>query len=193
MDKSLLSSIREDYRAWTASAVDESQFHLFLRVMARPGTYAVSAYRLGHWLLGKPIVIRFFLDPVYWLWERRMRTKWGISIDRRAVIGAGFQIEHFGGVFIGREAVIGRNFYVFHDVTLGYVHTGPKRGQPIVGDDVTVFEGAKLVGKVRIGSGSTIGPNVVVYRDLPEFSVVQVALPQMLRMPPRCQESVPEH
>jgi len=192
VEDSLLTLIREDYRAWTASATDESQVHLCFRVLAKPGTYAVVSYRFGHWLLGRSFAVRVLLEPIYRLWERRMRTKWGISIDRRASIGAGFQIEHFGGIFIGREAVVGRNFYIFHDVTLGYVHAGPKRGQPIIGNDVTVFEGAKLVGRVRIGDGCMIGPNVVVYRDLPEFSVVQVALPQMLRMPPRCQESAPE-
>ena len=154
-------------------------------MVRRPGVHAVVVYRFGSWLLGAPLPLRILLGPIYFLLERRMRAKWGIHVDRRARIGGGFFIEHFGGVFVGHAAAIGENFTIYHDVTLGEIQAGRRKGQPILGANVTIYSGAKIMGKVRIGNNAAIGNNVVVQRDVPDNALVQLQPPMVVRFPSR--------
>lgn len=72
------------------------------------------------------------------------------------------------GIIISHNAVIGSNCTIFHQVTIGE----GKGGAPIIGDNVFIGAGAKIVGNVKIGSNSKIGVNAVVVHDVPENSVV---------------------
>ncbi|MCZ7637778.1 MAG: serine acetyltransferase [Verrucomicrobia bacterium] len=78
------------------------------------------------------------------------------------------------GIFISSQAVIGRNCTLFQQVTIGSnTLRGTRRpGSPVVGDNVLVGAGAKVIGHVRVGDNSRIGANAVVYDDVPPHSVV---------------------
>jgi serine O-acetyltransferase len=153
-----------------------------LRVFRNPGERAVAIYRFSSWLQKMPFLVRVVLHPLHLFLRRRMRVKWGIEINPFARIGGGFRIEHFGGVFIGDGARIGENCTVFHDVTFVEVYSGPRKGQPTLGNNVIIYPGAKLVGRITLGNNVSVGPNVVLYRDVPDDAIVQVAFPQVLRM-----------
>ena len=72
------------------------------------------------------------------------------------------------GIIISHNAVIGSNCTIFHQVTIGE----GKGGAPVIGDNVLIGAGAKIVGNVKIGSNSKIGVNAVVVHDVPENSIV---------------------
>lgn len=72
------------------------------------------------------------------------------------------------GIIISHNAVIGSNCTIFHQVTIGE----GKGGAPIIGDNVLIGAGAKIVGNIRVGSNSRIGANAVVVSDVPANSVV---------------------
>ena len=72
------------------------------------------------------------------------------------------------GIIISHNAVIGSNCTIFHQVTIGE----GKGGAPIIGDNVLIGAGAKIIGNVRIGSNSRIGVNAVVVHDVPENSII---------------------
>jgi serine O-acetyltransferase len=57
-------------------------------------------------------------------------------------------------------------------VTLGKVNRGEKKGYPVIGDNVYIGPGAKIVGKIKIGNHVAIGANCVVTRDIPDHGVV---------------------
>lgn len=72
------------------------------------------------------------------------------------------------GIMISHNAVIGAHCTIFHQVTIGE----GKGGAPVIGDNVLIGAGAKIIGNVRIGSNSKIGVNAVVVHDVPENSIV---------------------
>src|SRR5688572_31588536 len=98
--------------------------------------------------------------------------KFGISIPFETSIGSGFYIGHFGGIVVNENSTIGKNCNISHGVTLGESNRGSKKGCPVLGDNVYIGPGAKIVGNVRIGNDVAIGANCVVTHRVPDHSVV---------------------
>jgi serine O-acetyltransferase len=108
----------------------------------------------------------------------------GIDIHPGAQIQSHFFIDHGTGVVIGETAVIGQRVRLYHSVTLGakrfavdesgaLVKGTPRH--PIVEDDVVIYAGATILGRITIGRGSTIGGNVWLTRSVPPNSNVSQA------------------
>ena len=143
-----------------------------------PGITAITHYRLANVLyrLGVPLTARMIAELAHSLT--------GIDIHPGAEIGERFFIDHGTGVVIGETAVIGRNVRLYQAVTLGAKRfpasedgtlvKGDAR-HPIVEDDVVVYAGATVLGRVTIGRGSTIGGNVWLTRSVPPDSYVSQA------------------
>ncbi len=144
-------------------------------LLAYPGVTAVSVQRLAHVLFrqGVPIL-------------PRMMTEWahahtGIDIHPGATIGASFFIDHGTGVVIGETTIIGARVKIYQGVTLG-AKSFPKdaNGNPIkgikrhpnVGDDVTLYAGATVLGNITIGDRSVVGSNVWLLESVPPGSLV---------------------
>ena len=77
-------------------------------------------------------------------------------------------------IFISRGARVGRNCVIFQQVTIGSNTLADSNlvGAPVIGDDCYIAAGAIIVGNVRIGNNVRIGANAVVYKDIPDNSVV---------------------
>ncbi len=147
-------------------------------IFAYPGLYAVTNQRIAHALHvhGVPLIPRIITEHAH--------TVTGIDIHPGARIGERFFIDHGTGVVIGETAVIGRNVRLYQGVTLGAKsfpldeHGKPIKGidrHPIVEDDVVVYAGATILGRIVIGRGSSIGGNVWVTNSVPPFSRVTQA------------------
>lgn len=102
---------------------------------------------------------------------RRYMFKFGIQISYLADIGPGFYIGHFGQIVVTGQSRIGSNCNISHGVTIGVSHRGPRAGAPIIGDDVYIGPGAKIIGSVRVGHSAAVGANAVVTRDVPDKGV----------------------
>jgi serine O-acetyltransferase len=141
---------------------------IIVRILTDPGFRAVFLYRLAHRLqaTNRPIPAAFIL--------RVMRSTTGCNISSKAEIGSGFTIRHTGDIVVGGKTKIGQNCDIRQGVTFGGSIWKSKDGQeqPIVGDDVTVGAGAKIVGPIIIGSRVIVGANAVVVRDVPDDCVV---------------------
>ena len=96
----------------------------------------------------------------------------GIDISYAAKIGLKMRLPHPQCIVIG-NATIGNNVTIYQNVTLGATWDKEKNGQkfPIIGDDVRISAGAKIIGPVRIGNNAIIGANAVVIKDVPENCV----------------------
>lgn len=143
-----------------------------------PGITAIIHHRLAHILyqLGAPLVARIISEIAH--------SATGIDIHPGAQIGEGFFIDHGTGVVIGETAVIGRRVRVYQAVTLGakrflkdedgILVKGNIR-HPIVEDDVVIYAGATILGRITIGRGSTIGGNVWLTHTVPPGSNITQA------------------
>ena len=80
------------------------------------------------------------------------------------------------GVVIERGVEIGRRVTIMHQVTLGRKEgvsgRGDGGGVPVIEDNVFIGAGAKVLGRVRVGRGATVGANAVVTRDVPSHCTV---------------------
>ncbi len=143
-----------------------------------PGIWAITHHRLAHqlYLLGVPLLARIIAELAH--------SATGIDIHPGAKIGASFFIDHGTGVVIGETAIIGRRVRLYQAVTLG-AKSFPVGGDgtlikgiprhPIVEDDVVIYAGATILGRVTIGRGSTIGGNVWLTRSVPPGSNITQA------------------
>jgi serine O-acetyltransferase len=143
-----------------------------------PGIMAIIHYRLAHVLhgLGVPLIARMISEIAH--------SITGIEIHPGAQIGGSFFIDHGTGVVIGETAIIGQNVRLYQAVTLGAKRfpvdengalvKGNLR-HPIVEDEVVIYAGATILGRITIGKGSTIGGNVWLTRSVPPGSNISQA------------------
>lgn len=143
-----------------------------------PGIIAITYYRLAHELyrLGVPLIARMITEIAH--------SDTGIDIHPGAQIGGSFFIDHGTGVVIGETAIIGQHVRLYQAVTLGakrfpvdengVLMKGNLR-HPIVEDDVVIYAGATILGRITIGRGSTIGGNVWLTRSVAPGSNVSQA------------------
>lgn len=98
--------------------------------------------------------------------------RYGIDISRDASIGSGLYIGHFGGIFVNQGVVIGANCNISQGVTLGRSNRGDRVGCPIIGNNVYIAPGAKIIGRIHIGDYAAIGANAVVVSDVAAYTSV---------------------
>jgi serine O-acetyltransferase len=103
---------------------------------------------------------------------KHYQSKYGVYIPARTQIGPGLYLGHPTAIVVHPDAIIGKNCNLSQSVTLGQANRGERRGYPIVGDNVYIGPGAKIVGAVRIGNNVAIGANCVVTKDIPDQAVV---------------------
>jgi serine O-acetyltransferase len=158
----------------SAASIDEVIFSF-------PGFAAVLRHRLAHQLykLGAPMLARIASEDAH--------GRTGVDIHPGAEIGERFFIDHGTGVVIGETAIVGRNVRLYQSVTLGAKRfETDEAGQlrknyprhPIVEDDVVIYAGATILGRVTIGRGSSIGGGVWLTHDVPPDSHIAQAKPR---------------
>ncbi|MEK6296253.1 MAG: serine O-acetyltransferase EpsC, partial [Paraburkholderia tropica] len=155
---------------------DPAAQHITEILLCYPGVWAMTHHRLAHALhrLGVPLLARFINEIAH--------SATGIDIHPGAQIGPSFFIDHGTGVVIGETAIIGERVRVYQAVTLGAksfaadldgtLVKGNAR-HPIVEDDVVIYAGATILGRVTIGKGSVIGGNVWLTHSVPPGSSVR--------------------
>jgi serine O-acetyltransferase len=104
------------------------------------------------------------LKPLAFLFYRLNAALGHAVIGRGADLGPGLVILHSFGIVINTQVRAGKNLVLEHGVTLG----AEKHRSPILGDNVFIGAGAKIIGDVRVGSNVKIGANAVVTRDIPD-------------------------
>lgn len=92
------------------------------------------------------------------------------------VCGPGLSIAHFGAIYVNAKSVIGKNFRVQSGVTIGGSYSTPGKF-PILGDNVYIGTGAKVLGGVTIANDVAIGANAVVVKDILEESTTHAGVP----------------
>ncbi len=168
LDQDLIAGFRGDP---AANCLDQV-------LLCYPGMRVMIYHRLAHELYksGVPLIARIISESAH--------SETGIDIHPGASIGGGFFIDHGTGVVIGETAIIGERVRLYQAVTLGAkrfpaddngeLSKGLPR-HPIIENDVVIYAGATILGRVTIGRGSTIGGNVWLTHSVPSNSHVTQA------------------
>jgi serine O-acetyltransferase len=100
-----------------------------------------------------------------------MKIKTGIELYYSTDIGPGLNIQHGTGIVIGPRFTIGRNFMIHQGVTIGQRYLNSPHETILIGNNVTIFAGAKILGNIKIGDSVQIGANAVLVNDAESNSV----------------------
>lgn len=169
LDEDVVAAYRGDP---AATCVDEV-------LITYPGVLAIIHHRIAHgfYRSGLPIIARIISEKAH--------SATGIDIHPGATIGRSFFIDHGTGVVIGETAIIGERVRLYQAVTLGAVRfnedetgslTKGEPRHPIVENDVVIYAGATILGRITIGQGSVIGGNVWLTRSVaPESHLSQAS------------------
>jgi serine O-acetyltransferase len=164
IQRTLLEDVMAAYEGDPACATPDEA------ILAYPGLYALTLYRIAHLLceLEAPLLPRMITEIAH--------SATGIDIHPGARIGKRFFIDHGTGVVIGETCIIGNRVRLYQGVTLGAKsfpldeEGHPVKGvprHPIIEDDVIIYAGATILGRVTIGRESIIGGNVWLTRNVP--------------------------
>ena len=136
------------------------------------GVWAIGVYRFGRWVRTVRIpIIDVILKILAHLFFKLMEIITGISLPAGADIGAGLYVGHFGYCIVHSHVKMGTNCSLGPGVIIGTQGVG-KEGAPVIGDNVYIGSGAKVLGNIKIGSNVKIGANSVVINDIADNCTV---------------------
>ncbi|MGN0439086.1 MAG: serine O-acetyltransferase [Lachnospiraceae bacterium] len=148
-------------------------------IFSYPGFYATYVYRVAHELYkeGVPFIPRIMTEHAH--------SKTGIDINAGATIGKYFFMDHGTGIVIGETTVIGDYVKLYQGVTLGALstrggqHLAGVRRHPTIGDRVTIYSNASVLGgETKIGNDCVIGGGAFITSSIPANTKVSVTPPE---------------
>ena len=144
-------------------------------IFCYPSIRAMTNYRIAHELfkLEVPMIPRIITEMAH--------SETGIDLHPGVKIGNNFFMDHGTGIVIGETCIIGNNVRIYQGVTLGAksfpldsegnpIKNIPRH--PIIEDDVTIYSGATILGRIVIGKGTMVGGNVWLTNTVPENSKI---------------------
>jgi len=153
-------------------------------IFCYPGVLALTCHRIAHVLYGfdVPLIPRIIAEHAH--------SRTGIDIHPGATIGERLFIDHGTGVVIGETAIIGDRVRIYQGVTLGAKSFpldddgNPIKGiarHPLIEDEVTIYSGATILGRITIGKGAVIGGNVWLTKDVAPGTIISQSRPKTER------------
>jgi serine O-acetyltransferase len=144
------------------------------------GFWALLVYRFGQWRYGvRPKLLRKFFSLIYRILYKLVQILTGIELPCEVEIGRNFVIDHFGGIIISGYAKFGDNCRIRNGVVVGLQRVEDP-GAPVIGNNVDIGAGAKVLGRISIGDNVAIGANAVVITDVPD-DCVAIGVPAIIK------------
>lgn len=157
-----------------------ADFNAHGRQWGAQGFWALTVYRFGRWRCQvKPALLRKPFSALYHVLYKCVQIATGIELPCEVPFGAGFIIEHSGGIVVSGFASFGDNCRIRNGVVIGLSRV-EEPCAPQLGHDVDVGAGAKLLGNIRIGNHVRIGANAVVITDVPD-NCIAVGVPAVIK------------
>jgi serine O-acetyltransferase len=163
----MFSNLREDLRTYNGK-------------WSAQGFWVMIVYRFGRWRYGvRPVYVRKVLSLVYHVLFKITQVTTGIELPCEVELGDNFIIDHFGGIIISGYVKFGDNCRIRSGVVVGLRHVEDERA-PIIGSNVDIGSGAKILGPIRVGNNVLIGANAVVIMDIPD-NCIAVGVPAVVK------------
>ena len=144
---------------------------IFQRIFLSPTFKFIFLFRVCTWLSTKRGLWRLLYYPLL-LYYRHLSAVYGIDLRIGTSVGQGLCFAHVGTIVIHPQVKIGNNCLIFQGCTIGAILRPEKVELPVIGNNVTIFAGAKVIGDVHIGNNAVIAANAVVTKDVLDGEVV---------------------
>ena len=160
----MLDNLKADIKRYVKDPRTKENIYLIFE----QGIWAVAVYRFGRWVRGVRVpVISSLFKIVAFLLFKLTEIIAGISLPASADIGKGFYVGHFGGIILHSDVKMGENCSIGPGVLIGTRGLG-NTGVPVIGNNVYIGSGAKILGGIKIGDNVKVGANAVVLSDIPD-------------------------
>ena len=160
--------LKADLKRYVIDYRDRRNIYLFFE----QGIWAIIVYRFGQWTYSFRIpLISAILHILSFFLFKMTEIVTGISIPAGVKIKKGLYIGHFGSIILHSQVVIGENCSIGPGTIIGTRGLG-STDVPVIGDNVYIGTGAKVLGGIRIGNNVRIGANAVVLEDVPDDCTV---------------------
>ena len=163
----MFENIREDLRGYSGD-------------WGAQGFWVMIVYRFGRWRYGiRPVILRKLFSLLYKILYKFVQILTGIELPCEVKIGRNFIIDHFGGIVVSGYATFGDNCRIRSGVVIG-LKCVDEPCAPVIGNDVDIGTGAKVLGAITVGNNVTIGANAVVLTDVPD-NALAVGVPAIIK------------
>lgn len=135
-----------------------------------PELHAVYLYRKSQYHASNKGIFHKFKKKYY---EVQLVRLYGIIASPNAIIGKGLKFIHPISIVIGSSVVAGENLHIYQNTTLGGARIGDvlEGNQPKLGDNVTIFSGAAVLGNIKLGDNVVVAANSTLLQDAPSNSI----------------------
>ena len=137
-------------------------------------------YRFGRWRYGvRPKLLRKAFSLLYKILYKLVQIVTGIEMPCEVPVGRNFVIDHHGGIIVSGYAQFGDDCRIRSGVVIGLSSVNEPCGA-VIGNNVDIGTGAKLIGAIRVGNNVMIGANAVVICDVPD-DCIAVGVPAKIK------------
>jgi serine O-acetyltransferase len=144
------------------------------------GFWVMVVYRFGRWRYQvRPAILRKLFSVIYKIFYKFIQIITGIELPCEVQVGRNFIIDHFGGIVVSGYAKFGDNCRIRNGVVVGLKNT-ENISAPVIGNNVEIGAGAKILGNIKIGNNVIIGANAVVICNVPDNSIA-VGVPAVIK------------
>lgn len=147
---------------------------------AAQGFWVMLVYRFGRWRYSvRPALLRKVFSLLYKVLYKFVQILTGIELPCEVIVGRNFVIDHFGGIVVSGYAQFGDNCRIRNGVVIGLKNIAEPVA-PIIGNNVDIGAGAKILGAIKVGNNVVVGANAVVITDVPDNSLA-VGIPARIK------------
>jgi serine O-acetyltransferase len=145
------------------------------------GFWVMVVYRFGRWRYGiSSKLLRKVFSIIYRILYKIIQIITGIEFPCEVEVGRNFIIDHFGGIVVSGYARFGNDCRIRNGVVVGLKNLD-NIAAPVIGNNVDIGAGAKVLGNISIGNNVLIGANAVVICDIPDNSIA-VGVPAIIKI-----------
>ena len=147
---------------------------------AAQGFWVMLVYRFGRWRYSvRPALLRKVFSLLYKVLYKFVQILTGIELPCEVIVGRNFVIDHFGGIVVSGYAQFGDDCRIRNGVVIGLKNIAESVA-PIIGNNVDIGAGAKILGAIKVGNNVVVGANAVVITDVPDNSLA-VGIPARIK------------
>ena len=147
---------------------------------AAQGFWVMLVYRFGRWRYSvRPALLRKVFSLLYKVLYKFVQILTGIELPCEVIVGRNFVIDHFGGIVVSGYTQFGDDCRIRNGVVIGLKNIAEPVA-PIIGNNVDIGAGAKILGAIKVGNNVVIGANAVVITDVPDNSLA-VGVPAVIK------------